>query len=71
MKKDCPFCNGDIEGCCFCDHTGKIEVGPGNVFTTEEDLKPFTGPKVLESDLRKLFDRGGLNHIRPRSGEIL
>jgi hypothetical protein len=23
---DCPFCNGDTGGCCFCDHSGKASL---------------------------------------------
>lgn len=67
MKKAaCPFCKGDIDGCCFCEHTGKIELGEGKVFSSEEELAPFRKEPVRESDLRKLFDRGGFNHIHEK-----
>jgi hypothetical protein len=61
MKKysieDCPFCEGEFDGCCFCDHTGKVRVGEGEVFETIEDMKPIQVDKPLEADLRKVIDR--------------
>jgi hypothetical protein len=35
---NCPFCEGDIDGCCFCDHTGKISVGGENDFFKNQDF---------------------------------
>lgn len=55
--EDCPFCQGDIDGCCFCDHTGKIYVGKNEVFQTVTDLIPIQVDKPLESDLRKVIER--------------
>lgn len=55
--EDCPFCRGDVDGCCFCEHSGKIYVGPNEVFQTVADLQPIQVDKPLESDLRKVFER--------------
>lgn len=63
--KNCPFCDG--EECCFCDWTGKVRIGPGQIFESEEAAKPFYKEAPLESDLRDLYDRGGLNHVKGRS----
>ncbi len=62
MITQCPFCDGDIEGCCFCDHSGRIKVGEDDAFfKTMDELKPFKKEFVLESDLRRVFDTGGFN----------
>jgi hypothetical protein len=60
---DCPFCEGDVDGCCFCDHSGKIKVGPNMVFQSTNDLEPFQKPAPTESDLRKLYERGAFNNL--------
>ena len=64
---DCPFCNGDIDGCCFCDHSGKIYIGDEYVFKNEDDLKPFQKEYVAESDLRTLYEKGAFGNLRGRS----
>lgn len=64
---ECPFCNGDIDGCCFCDHSGRIYVGKGYVFENVKDLKPFQNEGAKESDLRMLFDRGAFDNLRGKS----
>jgi hypothetical protein len=58
----CPFCEGDEDGCCFCDHSGRVYIGEGYVFQTMEDLKPFKRELVKESDLRRLWDAGQLDN---------
>jgi hypothetical protein len=60
---NCPFCDGDLDGCCFCEHTGRISVGEGYVFKNKEELKPFQKASPLESDLRRLFEAGGFDHL--------
>lgn len=30
IVEDCPFC--DDEGCCFCDHSGKVKIGGDDSF---------------------------------------
>lgn len=46
---DCPFCEGEIDGCCFCDHSGKISVGSeGDFFKSEQDVKDSIGVKFLK-----------------------
>lgn len=47
---DCPFCEGDISGCCFCDHSGKIYVGEGEFFKTEEQTKSLGVTFLKEND---------------------
>jgi hypothetical protein len=59
---DCPFCEGDIDGCCFCDHSGKIYVGAGYVFEKTEDMAPFQKEFVKETDLRRLWEQGAFNN---------
>ena len=44
-KVNCPFCEGD--GCCFCDHEGKVYVGPDE-FIKSEDLLNSIGVKYLK-----------------------
>lgn len=44
-KVDCPFCEGD--GCCFCDHEGKIFVGTNELIKSEESLNSI-GVKYLK-----------------------
>ena len=39
MKTNCPFCEGDKDGCCFCDHTGRIDIGEGQRFKNESEIK--------------------------------
>lgn len=41
----CPFCEG--EGCCFCDHEGKIFVGENELIKSEESLNSI-GVKYLK-----------------------
>lgn len=51
MKTNCPFCEGDKEGCCFCDHTGRIDIGEGQRFKNESEIKESLGVKFIkESD---------------------
>ena len=68
ITTQCPFCNGDINGCCFCDHSGRIFVGKGYVFESVDDLKPFKKEFVTESDLRRLFDVGAFDNLKGKSG---
>lgn len=57
--KDCPFCEGDIGGCCFCDHSGKIHIGEGEFFKTIEQTKSI-GVSFL-----KEYDKDGGVEIWP------
>jgi len=43
---DCPFCETD--GCCFCDHEGKIYVGENELIKSEEALNSI-GVKYLKA----------------------
>lgn len=46
---DCPFCEGELDGCCFCDHSGKISVGGENdFFRNESQVKDSLGVKFLK-----------------------
>lgn len=47
-KTACPFCEGDKDGCCFCDHTGQVEIGEGQVFKNEQQMKNSIGVKFLK-----------------------
>lgn len=59
---DCPFCGGDIDGCCFCDHTGKIEVGDGFLFNSEADVD-FSKQHINEEQyLRELHTVNGIKN---------
>jgi hypothetical protein len=64
MVTDCVFCYGDIDGCCFCDHSGKIEVGENGFFKHESELEPFLVDTPKESDFRKVFLAGGFNELK-------
>lgn len=59
---DCPFCEGDEWGCCFCDHSGKIYVGKGYVFEKVEDIKV-----TKESDLKALHERGAFDNLKGKA----
>lgn len=50
----CPFCDGDIGGCCFCDHSGRIYVGgEDDFFKSEQQLNDSLGVKYLKEQDRK------------------
>lgn len=44
----CPFCEGG--GCCFCDHEGKIWVGPNEFIKSEEALQSVGVKYLKEAD---------------------
>lgn len=56
----CPFCEGDINGCCFCDHSGRIYVGEGELFKTEQQVNESLGIKFL-----KETDKNGGTEVWP------
>lgn len=43
---DCPFCEGEIDGCCFCDHTGKVKVGENYFFNTISEYEDASKVEV-------------------------
>lgn len=46
-KVNCPFCVG--EGCCFCDHSGRVSIGRnGDFFKTEQAMNDSLGVKYLK-----------------------
>lgn len=47
-KADCPFCEGDKDGCCFCDHTGRIKVGKGHRFKNKTEIQESKGVAFLK-----------------------
>lgn len=47
-KTKCPFCEGDRGGCCFCDHTGWVDVGEGHIFKDETAIHNSIGVKFLK-----------------------
>lgn len=53
--KDCPFCEGDIGGCCFCDHSGKIYVGEGYFFKTVDQLDYIGVHFIKDNDPGELW----------------
>lgn len=53
---DCPFCEGDIDGCCFCDHTGKVYVGEGEFFKTVEQTESIGVQFLKDQDKRSSGD---------------
>jgi hypothetical protein len=62
---DCPFCYGDFEGCCFCEHSGKIKVGGNDsFFKSLDELKPLQQRVVKESDLRDMYNRGAFDNLK-------
>lgn len=40
-KVKCPYCSDEKsirgEGCCYCDHSGLVQVGDDFMFKTEEE----------------------------------
>lgn len=60
---DCPFCEGEFDGCCFCDHSGKIYVGGENdFFKNENDANESIGVKFLKEEDKK---NGGNTEMWP------
>lgn len=49
MKTNCPFCEGNVDGCCFCDHTGKIDIGDGYRFSNETEIQQSKGVAFLKA----------------------
>lgn len=47
-KATCPFCDGD--GCCFCDHEGRIYVGENELIKSEAGLHSIGVKYLKESD---------------------
>ncbi len=64
---NCPFCDGDQDGCCFCDHTGKVRVGKGHQFNTVEEMKPFQKEYPKLQDLKRLYDQGGFDYLNSKN----
>ena len=52
---DCPFCDGDFDGCCFCDHTGKIYIGDGEFFKSEEQLESIGVHFIKDNDTGEMW----------------
>ena len=49
----CPFCEGDLNGCCFCDHSGRIYVGEDYLFKNEQHIKNSLSVKFLKEQDEK------------------
>jgi hypothetical protein len=69
MKKvPCPFCKPKKEsvrgeGCCNCDHTGRVPIGEAFNFKTEEEAVNHD-PQVSYYDLRDNRQHGrDLNYL--------
>lgn len=40
----CPFCDGE-DGCCFCDHTGRVKFGENCEYKTREEIEMLNSDK--------------------------
>lgn len=64
MIKDCPFC--EKEGCCFCDHSGRVKIGVGEAFQSEDQFTLMVA-RIFKN--RENMMAGAIDTIRRIRGE--
>jgi len=64
MIKDCPFC--EEEGCCFCEHSGRVKIGVGEAFETEDQFRVLVA-RVFRN--REQMLAGSVDYIKKMRGE--